>query len=225
LVPAGQKWAIVGVNGAGKSTLKALIVRLFDPDSGTVLLGGVSARELDRGTLRRVVACLQQDIQHYNLTVEEFIALGRAEEALDPERVRWAAKHSGAAEFVEKYPEGYKQRLGRDYKKAEEPSGGQLQKLALASLLYMRAPLMVLDEPTAAIDPESAGEFWDTLFQETPGQTVLFSTHYLGAVRRADQIVVFDDGKILDRGTHGELMARCEAYRKLFESQARDYRG
>lgn len=224
-VPPGEKWAIVGVNGAGKSTLKALMVRLFDPDSGSVLLGGVCARRLDKVTLRKLVGCLQQEIQHYNLSVEEFIALGRTDEPIDRARVEWAAKRSGAAEFVERYPRRYQQRLGRDYRESEEPSGGQLQKLALASLLYMRAPLMVLDEPTAAIDPESAGEFWDTLFHETPGQTVIFSTHYLGAVRRADRIVVLDDGQVMAQGRHEQLMGTCPAYRRLFECQARDYRG
>lgn len=224
-VPAGEKWAVVGVNGAGKSTLKALIVRLFDPDHGEVRIGGVPVRELDEPTLRAVVGCLPQDIQHYNLTVEEFIALGRAGQPIDRERVAWAAKRSGAAVFVERYPRGYRQRLGRDYKDTEEPSGGQLQKLALASLLYMRAPLMVLDEPTAAIDPEAARDFWDTLFHESPGQTVVFSTHYLGAVRRADRIVVIDAGRVLAEGRHDDLMKGCDAYRHLFESQARDYRG
>ncbi|MBN8547987.1 MAG: ABC transporter ATP-binding protein [Deltaproteobacteria bacterium] len=223
-VSAGQKVAFVGINGAGKTTLKSVIVRLFDPDSGEVLLGGVPMREVDRVTLRKTVACLPQSIQHYNLKVEEFIALSRAGEALDADRVRWAAKRSGASTFVEAYREQYAQKLGRDYKDTEEPSGGQLQKLALASLLYSGAALMVLDEPTAAIDPEAARDFWDTLFHETPGQTVIFSTHYLGAVRRADRIVVLDEGQVLDQGKHLELMERCEAYRKLFESQARDYR-
>lgn len=224
IVAAGQKLAFVGINGAGKTTLKSVIVRLFDPDQGEVLLGGIAMSEMDRCTLRRTVACLPQSIQHYNLRVDEFIALSRAGEAVDAERVRWAAKRSGASTFVEAYPAQYAQRLGRDYKDTEEPSGGQLQKLALASLLYSGAPLMVLDEPTAAIDPESARDFWDTLFHETPGQTVIFSTHYLGAVRRADRIVVLDEGQVLDEGTHPELMERCESYRKLFESQARDFR-
>lgn len=222
-VPAGEKWAIVGINGAGKSTLKALLVRLFDPDVGEIRIGGIRACDMDRATLRKLIGCLPQDIQHYNLTVEEFITLGCSGEVQDAERIRWAAKRSGAAPFIELYPQKYGQRLGRDYKDAEEPSGGQLQKLALASLLYMKAALMVLDEPTAAIDPESARDFWDTLFHETPGQTVIFSTHYLGAVRRANRIVVLDQGQILDQGTHRELMERCETYRKLFESQARDY--
>jgi ATP-binding cassette subfamily B protein len=224
-IPAGEKWAVVGVNGAGKSTLKALIVRLFDPDHGEVRLGGVPVSALDEPTLRAVVGCLPQDIQHFNLTVEEFIALGRSGQPIDRVRVAWAAKRSGAAVFVERYPRGYRQRLGRDYRDTEEPSGGQLQKLALASLLYMRAPLMVLDEPTAAIDPEAARDFWDTLFHESPGQTVVFSTHYLGAVRRADRIVVIDAGQVLATGRHADLMEGCEVYRRLFESQARDYRG
>ena len=223
-VPAGEKWAVVGVNGAGKSTLKALLVRLFDPDAGEVRIGGVPASALDITTLRSVVGCLPQDIRHYNLTVEEFIALGQAGKPIDRERVVWAAERSGAATFVERYPHGYRQRLGRDYKESEEPSGGQLQKLALASLLYMRAPLMVLDEPTAAIDPEAARDFWDTLFLQSPGQTVVFSTHYLGAVRRADRIVVIDGGRVSADGTHVELMTTCGVYRNLFESQARDYR-
>lgn len=224
-IPAGEKWAVVGVNGAGKSTLKALLVRLFDPDHGEVRIGGVSAKALDAPTLRAVVGCLPQEIQHYNLTVEEFIALGRAGQPIDRDRVAWAAKRSGAAVFIERYPLGYRQRLGRDYKDTEEPSGGQLQKLALASLLYLRAPLMVLDEPTAAIDPEAARDFWDTLFHESPGQTVVFSTHYLGAVRRANRILVVDAGQVLASGTHAELMEGCGIYRDLFESQARDYRG
>jgi ATP-binding cassette subfamily B protein len=224
-IPAGEKWAVVGVNGAGKSTLKALLVRLFDPDHGEVRIGGVSAKALDAPTLRAVVGCLPQEIQHYNLTVEEFIALGRAGQPIDRDRVAWAAKRSGAAVFIERYPLGYSQRLGRDYKDTEEPSGGQLQKLALASLLYLRAPLMVLDEPTAAIDPEAARDFWDTLFHESPGQTVVFSTHYLGAVRRANRILVVDAGQVLASGTHAELMEGCGIYRDLFESQARDYRG
>ena len=174
--------------------------------------------------MRRIIGCLPQNIQHFNLTVEEFIALGRAGEPIDRERVRWAAKSSCAAEFIERYPKQYEQKLGRDYKDTEEPSGGQLQKLALASLLYMRAPIMVLDEPTAAIDPEAARDFWDTLFHETPSQTVLFSTHYFGAVKRANRIVVLDAGRIHAQGSHEELMGSCAVYRALFESQARDFR-
>lgn len=168
---------------------------------------------------------LKDKSQHYNLSVEEFIALGRTDAPIDRTRVEWAANCSGAAESVEHYPNRYPQRLGRDYRESEQPSGGQLQKLALASLLYMRAPLMVLDEPSAAIDPESAGEFWDTLFHETPGQTVIFSTHYRGAVHRADRIVVLDDGQVMAQGRHEQLRGVCPAYRRLFECHARDYRG
>lgn len=223
-IPAGEKWALVGVNGAGKSTLSALLSRLFDPDQGQVLVGGVAASDMDRRTLRTTIGVLPQHILHFNLTVQEFITLGRAGEVVDEKLLHWAAARSGAAAFIEQYPKGYAQPLGRDYHGAEEPSGGQLQKLALASLLYMQCPLMVLDEPTAAIDPEAARDFWDSLFHESPGQTVVFSTHYLGAVRRANRILVFDSGRILDCGTHDELMRSCDVYRKLFESQARDFR-
>ena len=223
-VPAGQKWALVGYNGAGKSTLESVLVGLYRPQVGQVCLAGVPLEELDEQTVRSLIAFLPQQIERYNMTVKEYIALGVPGKSIDPVRVRAAALKSGAAEFIERWPKQYDQLLGRDYEGSEEPSGGQLQKLALAMMFYKDSPVLILDEPTAAIDPESSKEFWDLLLKASPGHTVLFSTHYFGAVKRADRILLLDDGQVVAQGTHAELMAGCERYRRIFESQAQDFR-
>lgn len=224
-IKAGEKCALLAPNGSGKTTLSNLIAGLFNPTAGEICLGGLPMRQLDEASLRRLVAYLPQDFARYTMSVQQYIALGHAGEPPDFARVRRAAERSGAANFIEKWPLGYNTLLGHDYEGGESPSGGQLQKLVLAMMFYKNAPLMLLDEPTAAVDPESARDFWDHLFNECPGHTVIFSTHYLGAVRRADKIIILSEGRIAEIGTHAELMKRSETYQRIFRSQADDFLG
>ncbi|RIL11578.1 MAG: hypothetical protein DCC75_02065 [Proteobacteria bacterium] len=224
-IRAGEKCALLAPNGSGKTTLSNLIAGLFNPSAGEIRIAGIPLGEFDEVTLRRIVAYLPQDFSRYTMTVERFIALGCADQEIDPQRVRLAAERSGASSFIAKWPQSYQTLLGHDYEGGESPSGGQLQKLVLAMMFYKNAPLMVLDEPTAAVDPESAREFWDHLFHECPGHTVIFSTHYLGAVRRADKIILLADGRIAEVGTHAELIRHSTTYQRIFRSQADDFTG
>ncbi len=223
-IAAGEKCALLAPNGAGKTTLSNLLAGLMEPTEGSVSLGGVSVQDFDEETLRNLVAYLPQDFARYTMTVEQYIALSSTGESVDHERVRRAAERSGANIFIEKWSKGYQTLLGHDYEGGESPSGGQLQKLVLAMMFYKNAPLMLLDEPTAAVDPESARDFWDHLLHQCPGHTVIFSTHYLGAVRRADKIILLAEGRIADVGTHAELILRNATYQRIFRSQADDFR-
>jgi ABC-type multidrug transport system fused ATPase/permease subunit len=170
------------------------------------------------------VVMLPQQMRHFNLTVRELLNLGRAQ-CPAPDEVLWSElTRIGAVDFVRKWRLGLDTPLGLDRREAVEPSGGQLQRLLLAAVVVAERGLIVLDEPVSAVDPEAAKKFWDALFAQTTDRTVVFSTHHLGAVRRADTIFYVEDGRIAAQGTHDELIERSEKYRNLFEAQASEYR-
>ena len=225
-VPAGSVVAVVGPNGAGKSSMMALLSRQLPVTTGKILINGQPIDQMSEREFCQQVVMMPQLLRHFNLTVRELLNLGRS---MSPERasdaVLWSElERVGAAEFVRTWKHGLDTQLGLDRREAVEPSGGQLQRLLLAAVVVANRGLIVLDEPVSMVDPEAAKRFWDAVFAETTDRTVLFSTHHLGAVRRADLILFIEGGRVAAHGTHDQLIVSSERYRKLFEAQASEYR-
>jgi ATP-binding cassette subfamily B protein len=219
----GERIAIVGENGAGKSTFLKLLLRFYDPDSGYITVGGHDLRQIDEERLYDLFAVLPQSFISYHFPVREVIGLGRTGSPLDDDRVHMAARISEAASFIETLPKGYDQQIGRLFTDGIELSGGESQRLALARVLYRQGRVIVLDEPTSAADALAEERFFDNLFSSLNGQTVILISHRFSTVRRADRILVMSQGRIIEDGTHDELMACGGKYRELFESQRRGY--
>ncbi|WP_405851758.1 ABC transporter ATP-binding protein/permease [Streptomyces sp. NBC_00090] len=222
-VPAGATLAVVGRNGAGKSTLIKLVCRLYEPESGRILLDGTDIREIDPEALRGQVAAMFQDFVTYQATVAENIGLGDLPGLEDPERIEEAAGRAGAAGLVERLPQGYGTALGKWFDTGVELSGGEWQKVALARAFMRRGALLVLDEPTSALDAEAEHELFTRLGELAAGRTTVYVSHRFSTVRRADLIVLIEDGRATERGTHEELMRLGGSYARLFALQAAAY--
>ena len=224
-VKPGESLALVGENGSGKTTLIKLLTRLYQPTRGRILLDGLDLEEWDEGTLRRRVGVIFQDFARYQLVVGENIGAGD-ERAFDDE-ARWkaAATKGLAQEFVEQLPQTYRTQLGKWFKDGRELSGGQWQKIALARA-FMRsdADILVLDEPTAAIDAGAEAEVFEHFRELTRNRIAIVISHRFSTVRVTDQILVLENGHIVERGSHESLMALDGRYAKLFSLQARGYR-
>ncbi len=220
-IEAGERIALIGENGAGKSTLIRLIMGLYQPSQGRVLLGGVDVREYPQQLLRRHFAAVFQEFVHYQFPISENIRFGRLHDASDAQ-VRRAAELSGAAEFIRAFPEGYGTLLGRPLG-GVDLSGGQWQKLAIARALVRQAPVVVLDEPTAALDPKAEAEIYRQFGEMTEGRTSILISHRLGSARLADRIIVLGDGVVAESGTHEELIAKDGEYAGFFTLQAQWY--
>jgi ATP-binding cassette subfamily B protein len=205
-LPAGRITAILGANGAGKSTLVKLLCRLYDPEEGRIALDGIDLRELAQDELRRRMGVLFQEPVRYNATVAESIRQADLTIA-DPQAVRRAAREAGADGFIERFTDGYETLLGKWFEGGTEPSGGQWQRLALARALFREAPILVLDEPTSAMDPWTESAWLARLRDLARGRTVLVITHRFTTAMTADVIHVMDEGGILESGTHAELLA------------------
>ena len=213
----GSVCALVGPAGAGKTTLASLLPRFLAPTRGRVRLDGVDVTELELASLRRQIAFVFQETALFDGTVAENIRLGRPE-ASDAD-VRRAARLAGADEFVERLPLGYDTPLGRAGGKL---SVGQKQRLAIARALLREAPILILDEPTSALDPDTERRLVETLRESCRDRLVLVIAHRLSTVRAADQILFLQDGRVLERGSHAELLARPGgAYRRFVELQTR----
>ncbi len=220
----GEKLALVGENGAGKSTLVKLLLRLYEPTEGQVLYGGVDVRDVDVAELRKRFGAVFQDFVRYQFTAGENVGLGEPSKLEDTAAVRAAAEAGGAADVIATLPKGYETVLGVWFEKAQELSGGQWQKLAVSRAFMRDAQVLVLDEPTAAIDAEAEVALFERFKKLAQERSAIIISHRFSTVRMADRIAVLEGGKVTELGAHEELVAKGGRYAKLFALQAQGYR-
>ena len=221
---AGEVLALVGENGAGKTTLVKLLSRLYDPDEGRILLDGHPLGEYDLHELRANTGVIFQDFVRYFLSAADNIAVGRIEARDDRQRITDAARRSVADEVIAKLPKGYEQMLGKLFKGGVDLSGGEWQKIAIARAYMRDAQLLILDEPTAALDARSEFEVFQRFKELSHGKTAVLISHRFSTVRMADRIMVLEGGTVVEIGSHQELLAAGGHYAELFELQAAGYR-
>ncbi|MEE6283066.1 ABC transporter ATP-binding protein [Georgenia sp. MJ170] len=219
----GQVVALVGENGSGKTTLAKILAGLYDPSAGAVRWDGTDTRTYSRVALREQVAVIFQDFVRYAFTGRENIELGRVAVGGDDTRMQEAAHRAGADSFLSGLPQGYDTILSRIFKGGRDLSGGQWQRVAIARAFYRDASLMILDEPTAALDPRAESALYGSLRKVLAGRTAVFISHRFSSVRSADVIYVLDQGRVVEAGSHEELMAREGRYAELFRLQAAAY--
>ncbi|CCG01344.1 ABC transporter ATP-binding protein [Blastococcus saxobsidens] len=219
----GQVVALVGENGSGKTTVAKIVACLYPPTQGTMRWDGRDIGEMEPARIRRSVAVIFQDFVRYQLTARENIDLSGPDEQSDQPRVEVAAHRAGAAPFIERLPEGYDTLLGKEFAGGVDLSVGQWQRVALARALFRDAPLVVLDEPTAALDPRAEHALFEDVRALLGGRTALLVSHRFSSVRSADMIYVLQDGRVVEQGTHDALMAEAGLYAELFTLQARAY--
>jgi ATP-binding cassette subfamily B protein len=228
----GERVALVGENGAGKTTLTKLLTRLYDPTEGRILLDGVDLRQYELESVRRAMSVIFQDFVRYDLRFDENIGVGDIEtvqDALDRadeshQAIIDAARKSSAASLLVNLPGGYRQMLGRRFEGGIELSGGEWQKIALARAYIRKAHVVILDEPTAALDARAEYEVFSRFAELVSGQTAVLISHRFSTVRMADRIIVLKDGQVVEQGTHEALLARHGLYAELFTLQAEGYR-
>jgi ATP-binding cassette subfamily B protein len=223
-IPKGQSVALVGPNGAGKTTLIKLLTRLYEPTTGAIFLDGRNLRDWPKEQLHARIGVIFQDFNQYQFTARENIAVGSIEHASDEPRVQRAVAQAGADPVIDDLPNGLETPLGRWFHEGVELSGGQWQKLALARA-FMResADILVLDEPTAALDAEAEHAIFERFRKLARGRTTLLISHRFSTVRMADRILVFDKGRIVEEGSHADLVAQGARYARLFSLQASGY--
>jgi ATP-binding cassette subfamily B protein len=221
---AGETLALVGENGAGKTTLVKLLARLYDPDEGRILLDGHDIREYDLDELRGSMGVIFQDFVRYYLTAADNIAVGRIEARDDRPRIEAAARRGLADDVIGRLPRGYEQMIGRWFRGGVELSGGEWQKIAIARAYMRDARVLILDEPTAALDARSEFEVFQRFKELSAGRTAVLISHRFSSVRMADRILVMAGGEIEASGTHEALLAQHGRYAELFELQAAGYR-
>jgi len=220
----GERLALVGENGQGKTTIVKLLTRLYDPTAGQILLDGVDLREYDLEDLWRETGVIFQDFMRYDMTAAENIAIGKIEERENTFRVRSAAQKSLAEQVIRKLPKSYDQILGRRFEGGVDLSGGEWQKMALARAYLRDAQLLILDEPTAALDAKAEHEVFQRFAELTQGKMALLISHRFSTVKMADRILVLEQGQIAEQGDHQELLLRGGRYAEMFELQAASYR-
>lgn len=221
---AGEVVALVGENGAGKTTLVKLLTRLYDPDEGRILLDGRDLRDYGLDELRGSMGVIFQDFVRYNLPASDNIAVGRIEARGDRERIARAANRSQADEVIGRLPHGYDQMIGKRFKNGVELSGGEWQKIAIARAYMREAEVLILDEPTAALDARAEFEVFQRFKELSKGKTAVLISHRFSSVRMADRILVLAEGRVEAQGTHEQLLAQQGRYAELFELQAAGYR-
>ena len=220
----GERIALIGQNGQGKTTIVKLMTRLYDPTQGQVLLDGIDLREYDIADLCSEIGVIFQDFMKYEMTARENIAVGRIECLDDLESIESAAEKSLADGVIAKLAGGYEQMLGRRFERGVDLSGGEWQKVALARAYLREAQVLILDEPTAALDAKAEYEVFERFNELTVGRMALFISHRFSTVRMAERIIVLEDGAIAEEGNHQQLMALGGRYSEMFELQAASYR-
>jgi ATP-binding cassette, subfamily B, bacterial len=220
----GETVALVGANGAGKTTLVKLLTRLYDPTEGSITIDGIDLRDFDPGELRSHVGVIFQDYVKYQLTAGENIGFGRIEAIEDTGRIERSAVEAGADVVIGALPQGYDTPLGRWFQDGQELSIGQWQKVALARAFMRDADLLILDEPTSSLDVRSEYEVFRAFDELTAAKMAVLISHRFSTVRMAGRIVVIEDGRVIENGTHDELILRGGRYYELFDMQAASYR-
>jgi ATP-binding cassette subfamily B protein len=220
----GEKIALVGHNGAGKTTLIKLLSRLYDPTEGLILLEGIDLRDIDPLELRQRIGVIFQDFVRYHLPARENIGFGQIEAADEMEKIIESARKSGAHSIIENLPEGYETMLGRWFHGGHELSLGQWQRIALARAFMRDAEILVLDEPTASLDAQTEYEIFRHFQELTEGKMAILISHRFSTVRMANRIVVIENGRIAEMGSHQELLRQEGIYARLFSMQAEGYR-
>jgi ATP-binding cassette subfamily B protein len=220
----GEVVALVGENGSGKTTLMKLLCRLYDPTDGTITLDGVDLRQFETNALRHEISIIFQDYAHYHLSARENIWFGNTALPPDTERVITAAQNSGAHTVISSLPHGYDTILGKRFADGEELSIGEWQKVALARAFMRDSQIIVLDEPTSSMDAKAEYEVFQSFRQLVSGRTAILISHRFSTVRMADRIFVLKHGRIIEGGTHDELIRAQGTYARLFEMQAQHYR-
>ncbi len=223
-ISPGESAAFVGSNGAGKTTVIKLLCRFYEPNSGTIRIDGIDIREFDTASLRRQIGVIFQDYGRYQETAYTNIGYGSLDDIGDKERVQEASRKSGAHRVIEDLPDGYQTQLGRWFRDGVNISIGEWQKIALARGFMREAQLLILDEPTSSLDVQSEHEVFERFRDLTTDKMAILISHRFTTVRMADNIIVIDDGKIIEQGTHEALLELGGRYSVLFNMQAQAYR-
>ena len=225
-IPAGQSLAVVGLNGAGKRTRARLRAGLDAPSGGSGRVGGIPVEDADRRGWQRQVVAVFQDFGRYELTVRDNIALGSLAHADDEEGLHTVARQAGLLRFVEGLPKGWDTVMSSGYEGGVDASGGEWQRIAIARALFgLRhgARLLIMDEPAASLDPRAEAQLYDTFHELTAGATTIAVSHRFATVRKAERVVVLDQGRIVEDGTHEELISAAGRYAELFHLQAKRF--
>jgi ATP-binding cassette subfamily B protein len=223
-IAPGERVALIGENGQGKTTIVKLLTRLYDPTEGRILLDGVDLREYNIEDLHRQIGVIFQDFMRYEMSARQNIGVGRIERAVDESALRLAARKSLADGVIARLPREYNQLLGRRFEGGVDLSGGEWQKIALARAYLRDAQLLVLDEPTAALDARSEYEVFQRFAELTDAKMALLISHRFSTVKMADRIVVLEAGAIVEEGSHKDLTKLGGRYAGMFELQAAAYR-
>lgn len=220
----GERVCLVGENGSGKSTLVKLLLRIYEPTSGKILINGHDIRTYDITIYRKIFGIIFQDFIRYFKTVQENIGFGNTDELEDIEKIKRIAKITNSNDFIKKYEKGYQTDLGRlFFDEGIMPSGGQWQKLAISRAFFPDSKILVLDEPTASLDPKAEDEIFQMFHKHESNKAVFMVSHRMCSAKLADKIILLDDGKIVEYGSHNELMAKKNLYFEMYKLQADKY--